>query len=132
MSTGNDLFDFNDRYGVKPARDWVKYAVFLAVIGGSWLMWAGLHHSRPALASELISFETTDPRNPTLRYSIDRRDGSNEVICTLVARDIDKNVVGQLDDRIPAGDNFLQRTIAIPTRADAVNVGIAICRLLNP
>ena len=44
-------------------------------------------------------------------------------------RDYEKNVVGQLDDTIPAGDTYLERTITIPTRADAVNAGIERCRV---
>jgi hypothetical protein len=104
----------------------------MALIGGIWLIWAGLHHAQPALSSELISFENSDPRNPSIRFSIERRDGSKEVICTLAARDIEKNVVGQVDDVIAPGDTSVQRTVSIPTRSDAVNVGIVQCRLLNP
>jgi hypothetical protein len=99
------------------------------VAGLAWVFWAGLHHSRPELAQELIAFENSDPRRPTIRYSIDRRDKSAVVICTLVARDFDKSVVGQIDDLILAGENSVERTVAIPTRADAVNVGIARCRI---
>jgi hypothetical protein len=47
----------------------------------------------------------------------------------LTARDFDKNVVGQVDDLIKAGAKYLERNVAIPTRADAVNVGIARCRI---
>lgn len=129
MSHNESQFDYNDRYGIKPQSSWVKYAIALLVAGLAWVLWAGLHHSRPALSQELISFENSDPRKPTIRYSIERRDKSAVVICTLVARDFDKSVVGQVDDEIAAGANSVERTVAIPTRADAVNVGIARCRI---
>ena len=129
MSYNESQFDYNDRYGISPTRTWVRYAVGFLVVGGAWIIWAGLHHARPELSQELIAFENSDPRNPTIRYSITRRDQSAEVICTLTARDYDKNVVGQIDDLISAGANTVERTIAIPTRADAVNVGIAGCRI---
>ena len=129
MSYNESQFDYNDRYGIKPKSAWVKYAVTLLVAGVAWVAWAGLHHARPALSQDLISFENSDPRNPTIRYSINREDGNAVVICTLTARDFDKNVVGQVDDVIEAGDNSLERTVAIPTRADAVNVGITRCRI---
>ena len=129
MSYNESQFDYNDRYGIKPKSAWVKYAVTLLVAGVAWVAWAGLHHARPALSQDLISFENSDPRNPTIRYSINREDGNAVVICTLTARDFDKNVVGQVDDLIEAGDNSLERTVAIPTRADAVNVGITRCRI---
>lgn len=129
MSQNESQFDYNDRYGISSQRSWVKYAAVLLVAGLAWVIWAGLHHSRPELAQDLISFENSDPRKPTIRYSIERRDKSAVVICTLVARDFDKSVVGQIDDVIPAGENSVERIAAIPTRADAVNVGIARCRI---
>ena len=129
MSYNESQFDYNDRYGIKPKSAWVKYAVTLLVAGVAWVAWAGLHHARPALSQDLISFENSDPRNPTIRYSINRENGSAVVICTLTARDFDKNVVGQVDDVIEAGANSLERNVAIPTRADAVNVGITRCRI---
>lgn len=131
MQSENELLDFNDRYGIKPARSWVKYAAAIALAGAVWIIWAGLHHAQPALSSTLISFENSDPRNPSIRFSITRGDGGDVVICTLTARDFDKNVVGQIDDRIEAGEKFVERTVIVPTRADAVNVGISQCRLLN-
>ena len=107
----------------------MKYAVTLLVAGVAWVAWAGLHHARPELSQDLISFENSDPRNPTIRYSINREDGNAVIICSLTARDFDKNVVGQVDDLIEAGAKYLERNVAIPTRADAVNVGIARCRI---
>ena len=129
MSYNESQFDYNDRYGIKPKSAWVKYAVTLLVAGVAWVAWAGLHHARPELSQDLISFENSDPRNPTIRYSINREDGNAVIICTLTARDFDKNVVGQVDDLIKAGAKYLERNVAIPTRADAVNVGIARYRI---
>jgi hypothetical protein len=135
MSYNESQFDYNDRYGIKPSSSkfnqaWVRYATIFTLIGGSWIIWAGLHHSNPALRTDLISFTTSNPRNPEIRYSIQRRDASASVTCTLTARDFDKNVVGQIDDTIPAGESYVERTVSIPTRADAVNAGIARCRIL--
>jgi hypothetical protein len=129
MSQGNNQFDFNDRYGVRPARAWVKFAVIFGILGGGWLLWAGLHHSNPEIRTELISFTTLDSRKPEIRYSLQRASGSDVVVCTLTARDFEKNIVGQIDDTIPAGDTYLERIITIPTRADAVNAGIEGCRV---
>lgn len=129
MSQSQSQFDFNDRYGIRPTRVWIKYAVTFAIIGGAWLLWAGLHHANPELRSDLISFNTQDPRNPEIRYSIQRADGKKVVVCTVTARDFDMNIVGQIDDTIAAGDTSIERNITIPTRADAVNAGIKGCRI---
>lgn len=119
--------DLSDRYGQRPAR-WKGLAVVLLIVGGGWLIWAGLHHSRPAITPTLISFSIPSERGISLRYSIDRRDPTVWVICTLVAHDYDKNVVGQIDDSIPAGAAHVEKTTLIPTRTAAVNASISHCR----
>ena len=124
-----DEFDYNDRYGVRSELAWVPYALSFILIGGVWILWAGLHHAEPAISYSVIAFDNTDPRNTQLRYSITRRDSSKPATCTIAARDIDKVIVGQLDDQIPASDGAIERTVTIPSRADAVNAGITSCRL---
>jgi len=119
--------DLSDRYGQRPMR-WKGLAVVLLLVGGGWLIWAGLHHSRPAITPTLISFSIPSDRAISLRYSIDRRDPNSVIICTLVAHDFDKNVVGQIDDSIPAGAAHVEKTTLIPTRSAAVNAAISRCR----
>ena len=126
----SEHFDFNDRYGIKPARVWKRYAIAFGIAGGAWLLWAGLYQSTPVLRSELISFTTDDPRNPVIRILIERGDGKDVVTCTLTARDYEKNVVGQIEEGIPAGERSVQVNVVIPTRAPAVNAGISNCRIL--
>ena len=126
----SEHFDFNDRYGIKPAHIWKRYAVAFAIIGGGWLLWAALHQANPVLRSELISFTTDDPRKPVIRFLVERGDGAYVVSCTLTARDYEKNVVGQIEEVIPAGERSVQVSVVIPTRAPAVNAGISSCRIL--
>ena len=119
--------DLSDRYGQRPMR-WKGLAVVLLIIGGGWLIWAGLHHSRPAITPTVISFSVPSDRGISLRYSVDRRNPNQGVICTLVAHDFDKNVVGQIDDTTPAGAAHVERTTLIPTRTAAVNAAVSRCR----
>ena len=70
----SEHFDFNDRYGIKPAQVWKRYAIAFGIAGGAWLPWAGLYQSTPVLRSELISFTTDDPRKPVIRVLIERGD----------------------------------------------------------
>lgn len=130
MTSNESQFDYNDRYGVKPSRSWLKFAIGFALVGGIWIVWAGLHHAQPTVRSELISFTTQDPRKPIIRYFVERNNADDVIVCTLTARDYEKNVVGQIDDTIKAGESFVERSTVIPTRADAVNAGIAGCRVL--
>jgi hypothetical protein len=119
--------DNSDRYGRRPMR-WKGWAMVLVIVGGGWLIWTGLYHSRPAITSTMISFSIPSDRAISLRYSIDRRHPKVVIICTLVAHDFDKNVVGQIDDSIPAGGAHIEKTTLIPTRSAAVNASISRCR----
>ena len=92
-------------------------------------MWAGVHHAEPAISANLLAFNNEDPRNIEIRYTITRRDPSQEAICVITARDMDKVIVGQISDLIPASSGTVERVATIPSRADAVNAGVASCRL---
>jgi len=120
-------FDYNDRYGIKPASSWRPVAAVILVVGLIWLLWAGLHHARPEITFRLISFTVTDSREIFIRYEATRRDENRELTCTLVARDFDKLIVGQIDDLIPAGKSYIDRTTPIPTRNLAATATVLRC-----
>jgi hypothetical protein len=120
--------DFNDRYGVRSSKGWITPAITFALIGGAWMIWAGLHHANPAIRSELISFNVSAEREISIRYRIDRTDASQVVICTLTARDIDKNVIGQIDETIAAGTSYSEQITAIPARSTPFSAAIVRCR----
>ena len=120
-------FDYNDRYGIKPASVWRPIAGVILSIGLIWLIWAGLHHSRPELTFRLISFNVTDDRETEIRFEATRRDVNRELTCTLVARDFDKLIVGQIDDVIPAGQGYIDRKTTIPTRNLAATATVLRC-----
>lgn len=126
---GDETFDYNDRYGATPKRAWLLPAAIFAVIGLAWTLWAALDHSQPELRSTLYSFSITGEREITMRYGIERRDPQAVVICTLLTLDIDKNVVGQIDDQIDSGEKKVIRTVAIPARLAPVSARIAACRI---
>jgi hypothetical protein len=121
-------FSYNDRYGVRPPSKWQIPAIFCALLGISWLVWAGLHHSNPPFRTTLISFSITSEKEVSIRYSLERRSSETPFACTLVARDIDKNVVGQIDEVIPAGKSKIELITLIPTRGPAVNADVIRCR----
>jgi hypothetical protein len=50
-------------------------------------------------------------------------------VCTLIARDFDKNIVGQIDEEIPAGKSKVELVTLVPTRSEAVNADVSSCRL---
>ena len=128
MQSGSE-FSYEDRYGVRPAKRWVAPAVVIAVIGISWLVWVGLHHSNPDIRSSVISFTATTDREMSIRYEVVRKDKDQVLTCTLVARDYDKTVVGQIEDEIGPGLAVVQKNTEIPTRSQGVNADVVACRI---
>jgi nitrogen regulatory protein PII-like uncharacterized protein len=101
----------------------------VGVLGVSWLLWTALYHSNPPLRSQLVSFTITNDREASVRYFIERTDSQQVVICTLIARDYDKNIVGQIDQEIAAGKSKVELVTVVPTRNEAVNADVSSCRL---
>lgn len=122
-------FNYEERYGASKATRWPVIALVVAILGVSWLMWTALYHSNPPLRSQLISFTIPNDREASVRYSIERSDGQRVVVCTLIARDFDKSIVGQIDHKIPAGQSKVELVTVVPTRSQAVNADVSSCRL---
>jgi hypothetical protein len=125
----DETLDYNDRYGITPRKSWIAPAAVFAILGLSWTFWAALSPSQHELRSTLYSFSVTGEREITMKYAIDRRDPDAVVICTLITLDIDKNIVGQIDDQILAGQSKVERIVAIPARIAPVSARIAGCRI---
>ena len=121
-----------NRYGVRERRfpKWLITAVISALAGGGWLFWTAKHYSNPEIRSTLISFKEIDSKSIEIRYSVEIKDPAKSASCRLSARDYGLNIVGQIDDKIPAGLGNTTRVIRIPTRLAAVNAGIESCALL--
>lgn len=121
-------FDYEARYGTAKATRWPVVALVVAILGIGWLMWSALYHSNPPLRSQLVSFTIESDREASVRYFIERSDSQQVVICTLIARDFDKNIVGQIDQEIAAGKTKVELVTAVPTRSEAVNADVSSCR----
>ena len=128
MQSGSQ-FSYEDRYGVRPTKGWVLPATVIAAIGMSWLVWVGLHHSNPDIRSSVISFTATTDRAMSIRYEVVRKDKDQVITCTLVARDYDKTVVGQIEEEIGPGLAVVQKNTEIPTRSQGVNADVVACRI---
>ncbi len=121
-------FNYEERYGVAKATRWPAIALVVGIVGIGWLVWSALYHSNPPLRSQLVSFTITDDRAASVRYFIERQDSDQVVVCTLIARDFDKNIVGQIDQEIPGGKSKVELVTDVPTRSEAVNADVSSCR----
>lgn len=119
----------DDRYGAVRRNTWKVPAAILMIIFLPWLMWSAWHHSNPEFRITLISFQNEKADSIDITYIIERRDPSQTLICTFVARDIDKNVVGEIDSRIEArSTKVVTHTTTIPARITPVNAAVLGCR----
>ncbi|KGA13928.1 MAG: DUF4307 domain-containing protein [Candidatus Planktophila sp.] len=121
-------FNYEERYGAAKATRWPAIALVVAILGIGWLMWSALYHSNPPLRSQLVSFTITNDREASVRYFIERTDSQQVVVCTLIARDYDKNIVGQIDQEIGAGKSKVELVAVVPTRSESVNADVSSCR----
>jgi nitrogen regulatory protein PII-like uncharacterized protein len=121
-------FDYNERYGLRKKRNWVGVALFTAIVGVGWITWAGLYHSNPEIRVQLISFTVDNDREVSVRYFVERDSAEAVSICTVIARDFYKDIVGQIDVEIPSGKVKVELVSVVPTRSLAVNADVSTCR----
>jgi len=121
-------FDYNERYGVKKPRGWFAIALVTAIVGVGCITWAGLYHSNPEIRVQLISFTVDSDREVSVRYFVERDSTEAISICTVIARDFYKDIVGQIDVEIPAGKEKVELVSMVPTRSQAVNADVSTCR----
>ncbi|GBL18143.1 hypothetical protein EMGBS2_02120 [Actinomycetota bacterium] len=120
------------RYGIKEDnRSWLWIAVISLLAGISWFIWSALNAANPDVRYELLSFKVVNDQSISVTYSISVQELNTDHSCSIVARDIDKNTVGEVSDLMPAtslksGANT--RTIEVATRLPAVNAGITSCQ----
>ena len=121
-----------ERYGIKSKRrNNIWLLIGLSIISIFWFIWSGTNIANPQIRSQLISFKVINEQSISITYTLQVKNLNAAYSCDLVARDIDKNVVGELTDQIAAdqltaGKNL--RTILISTRTPAVNAGISSCQ----
>lgn len=121
-----------ERYGIKAAKNprYLLAGILLSVVA-AWFIWSGFNAANPDVRSELISFKVLDDQSISITYKITVRDLDKDHSCSVVARDIDKNTIGQVSDLMPAGTLLAGtnlRTVEITTRLPAVNAGITSCQ----
>ncbi len=64
-------------------------------IAMSWLIWAALVHSRPAVAAQVAAYTVTSDTAISVTISVDRRDPSVPVTCRLIAQAADFQPVAE-------------------------------------
>jgi Domain of unknown function (DUF4307) len=119
------------RYGInKSGGNRYPLIAVSVLLVSAWFIWSGYNAANPEVRSDLISFKNIDDQSISITYSIQARNINIDHSCSLIARDLEKNTVGEVSDQMPAGSLLAgknQRTVVISTRLPAVNAGISSC-----
>ena len=84
--------------------------------------------SNPPIRASLIAFSIISDTEVNVKYLVNRRDPNQILNCTLVAKDIDKTIVGQVEIQLPATTaKTIEMSSQVPTRVRAVTAGVVRC-----
>ena len=120
------------RYGIQRKNGWKIAAAITLILGLPWLMWSAWNFANPEIRETLISFQNEKSDSIEITYQVDRRDPQTPLICTLVARDVDKNVVGEIEDKVPAAvQSSITISRTIPARIAPVNAAVLECNAVQ-
>lgn len=102
----------------------------LAVLGGAWTVWAGLHHANPPVVADVFGFRVVDDHQVDVELRVQRTDPAAAVVCTVVAQAESGAGVGRLEARIEGGSEKLERhTVQVRTVNRATTATVQGCRL---
>jgi hypothetical protein len=116
-----------ERYGRRNSGGWRYVALIILLIGIPWLIWSAWNYSNPPYKATVISYETLSDEKITITFTLTRRDETQPFLCTLLAEDFDRNVVGEIEYLVKAGPNKTKLTAEIPTRLRPVAASILSC-----
>ena len=119
------------RYGIKNERfpKWLRVATVFFLMAIAWTFWSGLNRAHPEVRYDLISFKPIDAKNIEIHFTVNFKTKTSAHICTLVARDLQANTVGEQTEVFEAGITSQDLVRTISTRVAAVNAGILGCQI---
>jgi hypothetical protein len=98
------------------------------VIAMSWLIWAALVHSRPAVAAQVAAYAVTSDTTMSVTISVDRRDPSVPVTCRLIAQAEDFQPVAEQQVPIEASTaRVVDKRIVLTTMRRATSASVKVC-----
>jgi threonine/homoserine/homoserine lactone efflux protein len=123
--------DLATRYGTShPARRRMLVAgvAVLVVAFLGWVVWVIAVSARPAVQSELVSFDVVDEHTATATFTVVREEPQLPASCLLRAQAPDHSVVGELDVAVSPGDSSVATlTEAVRTERMATSVSMVGC-----
>lgn len=111
-----------------PRWAWIPVAVALALVGGTWLLWSALYGANPVVSGRISAFNVMSDTSVDAVLTVQRPDPRLPVTCTVVAKAVSYETVGQLPVRVAASDQeLLDLPITLRTFKRATTVDLAGC-----
>lgn len=111
-----------------PGWAWVPVAVALALAGGLWLVWSALYGANPVVSGRISSFHVTSDTTVDAVLTVQRPDPSLPVRCTVIAKAVSYETVGQLPVEVPASqDQLVDVPVTLRTFKKATMVDLTGC-----
>lgn len=120
--------DLQDRYGVRRTPWWGWALITMLVVGfvvsSAWLAWT---LANPPVRSKLLTWSAPAPDRTVVTWEV-RRNGSQEVTCVIRVADNNRHDVGYAVVTLPPGDEYVQPTYDVRTRAGGRVVELLGCK----
>jgi hypothetical protein len=99
-----------------------------AALALTWLVWTALLHSRPVVATEVVTLRIDSDTSVSATISVERRDPSVPVTCRVLAQAADFQPVGeQLMPVAPSSDHVVDVSVILTTLRRATAVVVRGC-----
>lgn len=97
-----------------------------ALIG--WLIWSALYYANPKLSVQLIAYQNQGNNQIVVTYQVKSTTVREKIICRVVARDLYRNIVGEINDSIVyPSQKSITRITTLSTLSPAVNAEVISC-----
>ena len=107
-----------EKLPAKRVRVLVAIIALGVIIAMSWLIWAALVHSRPAVSAQVAAYTVTSDTAMSVTISVDRRDPSLPVTCRLIAQAADFQPVAEQQVAIEASTaRVVDKRIVLTTQS---------------
>jgi hypothetical protein len=94
-----------------------------------WLIWAALSHARPAVSTQVTSYEATDTSMKVV-FTVDRRDPDRPVSCLVTAQAANHETVGEQTVPVAGGAfRLVDVSVEVKTVRRAVAATVGGCTL---
>lgn len=127
--TAADIERIRRRYPTPTRRaTWIVLAVIIALVLGSWMIWAGLEHARPGISGQLHGYRVIDTNHVEATVNVHRPDPATRGECTVQAQAISGEVVGELTFPVTGATKDTTHKLTVKTSLRATTAILLNCQ----